>query len=97
MLFDSNEQCFFKWHWRLIDQNHSPLPHVKHPRRLDHEHLKLVLQAFLADVPEAPVPVVVVEGAEVVGAGVQLAPQVAVEHHAHVVLVRRPGSHNGLV
>ncbi len=63
---------------------------MEDPRRLDQHDGHPPLQAGDADVLEGPVPVVVVEVAEPRVAGVEAAPRVATERHAHVVLRAHP-------
>ena len=55
-----------------------------------HQDLQLLLQAVEGHVQQGPVPVVVVKVAELLGARVDPAPQLAVEGHTHVVLGADP-------
>jgi hypothetical protein len=59
-----------------------------------HDHgLQLVLQTGLRHVLQAPVPVVVVVGAEIPRAAPQLQPDAAIEREPHVVLAADPRRH----
>ena len=70
-----------------------PLPNVEHPGRLDQHDVSPVLEALETDVEQRPVPVVVVEAAELGPARAKLVPQRPREGHAHVVLGGDPRRH----
>ena len=66
--------------------SNSPLADVKDPGHGHLCHPDGALHTPEADVVEAPVPVVVIVGAELARAGLDSVPEVAVPDHAHVVL-----------
>ena len=64
---------------------------MEHPGGLDQHNLNPLGEALEADVEQGPVPVVVVKGAELGPAVVELVPEHPGEGHTHIVLGTDPG------
>lgn len=77
----------------LYLQINSPFADVEDAWSLHDHCVQLVFQAALGNVLQAPVPVVVIVGAEELSTVRNVLPGAAIERHAHVVLAADPRRH----